>query len=69
MAFTGIGQNDYGGQANPGVQLATLVWATTTVPTAVPTALRGPIMSGVIYQTGGGGATSGYGQIFPTGRS
>jgi len=75
--FTGPGQNDSGGQALPNLSGTTsgqINWGTVatpipSTPTFGFTGTRGPTNSGVLYQTGGGGATSGYGQIFPSGRS
>jgi hypothetical protein len=71
MAFIGPGQNDSGGQAIPSVQQATTVWQTLAsyTPILFTAASRGPQNNGVLYTTGGGGSTTGYGQIFPTGRS
>jgi hypothetical protein len=72
--FTGIGQEDSGGQAQPSIKAQSIVWANAGASTSysnvdVPISLRGPSNIGVLYQTGGGGTTPGFGQIFPTGRS
>jgi hypothetical protein len=70
--FVGYGGNDTGGQAEPSLEPQTIVWNVIGTPeNIVPTvtALRGPTNVGVLYQTGGGGTTPGFGQIFPTGRS
>lgn len=71
MAFMGYGQLDSGGQALPSLEPVTIVWASANSAISnvdVPTALR-PTGTGILYQTGGGGVTPGFGQIFPTGRS
>jgi hypothetical protein len=69
VAFTGIGQNDSGGQATPGVQPTTIVWANAATPTTIVPIPQQRSNTGVLYQAGGGGTTTGFGQIFPTGRS
>jgi hypothetical protein len=71
MAFIGFGQNDSGGQANPGLQPMTIVWATASTPSIIlPTGTqRGPTNTGILYQLSGSVVTSGFGQIFPTGRT
>jgi hypothetical protein len=73
--FTGLGQEDSGGQAQPSIKAQSIVWVTAGGPGIsfsnidVPIGLRGPSNTGVLYQAGGGGTTPGFGQIFPTGRS
>jgi hypothetical protein len=70
--FTGYGQEDSGGQALPSIKAQTIVWAIAGGAFGgvdVPISLRGPSNTGILYQTGGGGTTPGFGQIFPTGRS
>jgi hypothetical protein len=73
--FTGYGQDDSGGQAQPSIQAQTIVWSNaggagiSFNAVDVPIGLRGPQNVGILYQTGGGGTTPGFGQIFPTGRS
>jgi hypothetical protein len=71
MAFTGPGQNDSGGQAQPALEPISIVWANAVSPANVFSFFnpRGPTNSGVLYQAGGSVFTGGYGQIFPTGRS
>jgi hypothetical protein len=70
--FTGLGQEDTGGQALPSIKAQTIVWATAGGAFGnvdLATGTRGPNNPGILYQTGGGGVTTGFGQIFPTGRS
>jgi len=75
--FVGYGQEDSGGQALPSIKAQTIVWATANTGVVggtfssidTPVSLRGPANLGILYQTGGGGTTPGFGQIFPTGRS
>ena len=72
FSFTGYGNLDSGGQALPseapqGIVIATLATLVTT--NFVPFASRGPTDNGLLYTGGSGGQTTGFGQIFPTGRS
>lgn len=73
MAFIGFGQNDSGGQANPQIQQAGIVWSSSDFagfsPILFTGAQRGPQNAGILYQLGGSVVTTGFGQIFPTGRT
>jgi len=70
--YEGYGTNDSGGIALPAQEPSSTVFNTNPLsflPAPVAGGPRGPVNSGVLYQGGGGGATTGFGQIFPTGRS
>ena len=74
MPFTydGYGGNDVGGQALPSIAPQSIVLAPAVSGfsnTDLPFASRGPTNNGLIYTGGSGGQTTGFGQIFPTGRS
>ena len=73
VTYDGLGVDDSGGQALPSVESVGVVWEPlnngNSLPAPIEGGLRGPQNSGVLYQTGGGGVTTGFGQIFPTGRS
>lgn len=72
FTFDGYGANDSGGQALPSIapQSLVLVMASGSFSNVdIPFAGRGPTNNGLIYTGGSGGQTTGFGQIFPTGRS
>jgi hypothetical protein len=69
--YIGYGVYDCGGIALPAQEATSTVFANqfNFLPAPVTGGSRGPTNSGVAYQGTGGGATSGFGQIYPTGRN
>jgi hypothetical protein len=68
--YMGYGVFDCGGVALPAMEPSSTIFANqfNFLPAPVTGGSRGPTNSGVAYQGAGGGTTSGFGQIFPTGR-
>jgi hypothetical protein len=68
--YIGYGVFDCGGVALPAMEPSSTKFANqfNFLPAPVTGGSRGPTNSGVAYQGAGGGTTSGFGQIFPTGR-
>jgi hypothetical protein len=68
--YIGYGVYDCGGIALPAQEATSTIFANqfNFLPAPVTGGSRGPTNSGVAYQGAGGGATSGFGQIYPTGR-
>jgi hypothetical protein len=68
--YVGYGADDCGGVALPAQEPSSIIFANqfNFLHAPITGGNRGPANSGVAYQGAGGGTTSGFGQIFPTGR-
>lgn len=68
--YIGYGSYDNGGVALPAQEPTSAAWANqfNFLPAPIAGGSKGPTNSGSLYQGAGAGATSGFGQIYPTGR-
>lgn len=68
--YVGYGSLESGGVALPAQEPSRVTFNNqfSFLPAPITGGERGPANSGVLYQGAGGGSTSGFGQIYPTGR-